>query len=608
MRLVLRILGIVLALALAAGASFVIPTWWGRPYVVDHFYARVFLQLALRHPMLLSQLRVLEPMGIEFHSDDLDDLSMDAQRREAKFVNQQIATLRTYPRPTMTPSQKLSRDVLEWFLADQKANEPFLFHDYPVNQLFGIQSQLPDFMVNTHALANPRDAENYLRRVGKFGTAFDQVIAGLDYRADHGVIPPRFVLRRVLREIAPMDSLPARENVLYQNFDTKLKKVAKISEADRTKLLARLEAEINNTVRPAYRRLSQTLAKIEARATDDDGVWKLPDGDAYYALRLKSHTTSDLPPDSIHALGMREIDRIQGEMRTILVAEGIHEHDPAVAFQNLSKDPRFHFPAGDEGRKQIVAEYDSILAEAERGLGPLFNLAPKSKLEVRRIPEFKEATSPGAYYDGPAFDGSRPGVFYANLRDPSETERYDMRTLAYHEGIPGHHFQIAIAQEMKGVAFFRRIIPFTAYSEGWALYAERLALEHGFHHDPYSRLGALQAELFRATRLVVDTGIHRKRWTRQQAIDFMTRSTGMPESEVITEIERYIVNPGQACAYKVGQLEILALRQRAIDRMGPRFDLREFHDVVLGNGALPLGLLERQVDEWIARKTGGPEK
>lgn len=607
MRAILRVLGILFAVVLVAGALFVIPTWWGKPWMIDHFYGRVFLQFALRHPMLLSQLRILEPMGIEFHSGKLDDLSMEAQRREIGYVKSQLATLRQYDASKMTPGQKLSRDVLEYFLADQVAAERFQFHDYPVNQLFGIQSQLPDFMVNTHALKNPRDAENYLRRVAQFGRAFDQVIAGLDYRAEHGVIPPRFVLARVREEIAPMDRLPARENVLFRNFDEKTAKIEKLSGAPREKLLSRLEREIDATVKPAYRRLDEALARLEARATDDDGVWKLPDGDAYYTERLKSHTTTDLSADSIHALGLREIARLHDEMRTILAGEGIRDPDPAAALQRLSHDPRFHFSDGEEGRKAILAEYDSILAEAKRGLSPLFDLRPKAKMEVRRIPEFKEATAPGAYYDPPAFDGSRPGVFYANLRSPGETVRYDMRTLAYHEGIPGHHFQIAIAQELKGVPFFRRIIPFTAYSEGWGLYAERLALENGFHRDPYSRLGALQAELFRATRLVVDTGIHRKRWTRREAIDFMTRATGMPESEVTTEIERYIVMPGQACAYKVGQLEILALRQRAMDRLGERFDIREFHDVVLGNGAVPLSILERLVDEWITRESGGPE-
>jgi uncharacterized protein (DUF885 family) len=247
----------------------------------------------------------------------------------------------------------------------------------------------------------------------------------------------------------------------------------------------------------------------------------------------------------------------------------------------------------------ILARYQAILDDANQRLGPLFGVRPKAHLEVKGVPEFKQATAAGAYYQGPSIDGKRPGVFYANLRDPKETHRPDMRTLAYHEGIPGHHFQLTIQSELKGVPFFRRIIPFTAYIEGWGLYAEHLACENGFQQDAYDSLGALQAEVFRAVRLVVDTGIHREQWTRRQAIDYMVHNTGMDSTQVVSEVERYIVDPGQACAYKVGQLDILRLREDAKARLGSRFDVRAFHDVVLSNGALPLSLLERVVDEWV---------
>jgi uncharacterized protein (DUF885 family) len=481
-----------------------------------------------------------------------------------------------------------------------------MFHNYPVNQLFGIQNGLPEFMVNTHQLKKPRDAENYVRRVGKFDAAFDQLLENLKIREEKGIIPPRFVIHHVLRETAPFESLPPRENVLFVNFDKKISFVPKLNNAQRDTLRARLEREIVRSVRPSYGKLRRYLGELERRATNDDGVWKLPDGDAYYVHQLRSHTTSDLPPDSIHALGLREVEQIQGEMRTILAAEGEKAGDPVAALRRLGEQPRFHYANDDSGRSQIIADYDSILAASTERLGALFGRRPKAALEVKPIPEFRQATSPGAYYDPPSFDGSRPGVFYANLRDPGSVVQFDMGTLACHEGIPGHHFQIAIAQELKGVPFFRRIIPFTAYVEGWALYAERLALDNGFYQEPYSRLGALKAELFRAARLVIDTGIHRKHWTREQAIDYMERTTGMARAEVVTEVERYIVSPGQACAYKVGQLQILALRQRAMDQLGPKFDIKKFHDVVLGNGAVPMGILARLVDEWIAREGGGP--
>lgn len=295
--------------------------------------------------------------------------------------------------------------------------------------------------------------------------------------------------------------------------------------------------------------------------------------------------------------------RIHDEMRTLLRARGYRTTDLAMTMNRLLQEPRFRYPPGDSGRALILADYQGIIDDANQRVGALFDVRPKTGVRVERIPEFKEATAPGAYYNPGSMDGSRGGVFYANLRDPAETKRPGMRTLAYHEAIPGHHFQITIQQELKGVPFFRRILPFTAFAEGWGLYAERLALENGFHQDTFDSLGALQADLYRAVRLVVDTGIHRQRWTREQAIGYMVSNTALESTKVVTEIERYIVSPGQACAYKVGQLKILQLRQKAMDALGPRFDIKKFHGVMLTNGSLPLSILERVVDEWIVSET-----
>ena len=287
-------------------------------------------------------------------------------------------------------------------------------------------------------------------------------------------------------------------------------------------------------------------------------------------------------------------------MRTILESAGYEVESIGAAMQALNEDERFRYPDTAEGRQQILDDFTTIVEAADAALDDAFDLRPKAGVEVVRIPEFKEDNSTGAYYDAPPFDGSRPGRFYVNLRGVDEHNRFNMRTLAYHEAVPGHHFQIALAQEMEDVPFFRRIIPFTAYVEGWAHYSETVADEYGFHPDSYSRLGYLQAQLFRAVRLVVDTGIHSRRWTREQALEYMLDNTGMAEIDVVAEIERYIVNPGQACAYKVGQLKILELRERALDELGDAFEIKEFHNVVLRNGAMPLSLLEEQVERWIA--------
>ncbi|MFT4854416.1 MAG: hypothetical protein ACI9YR_002817, partial [Bacteroidia bacterium] len=272
------------------------------------------------------------------------------------------------------------------------------------------------------------------------------------------------------------------------------------------------------------------------------------------------------------------------------------------AIEALKADPRFYYPDTDEGREQILKDYQSILDEVDLAMDNVFSLRPETGMEVQRIPEFKEKTAPGAYYQPPARDGSRPGVFFANLYDIKATPKYGMRTLAYHEGIPGHHFQVTISQELSGLPIFRTLSPFTAYTEGWALYTEQLAWELGFQDDPFDNVGRLQSELFRAVRLVVDTGIHAKKWTRQQAIDYLLTNTGMPESDVVAEIERYIVMPGQATSYKVGMIKILEVREKAKLALGDTFDIKEFHDVVLKNGAVPLDILERLVDNYIREK------
>jgi uncharacterized protein (DUF885 family) len=593
------LLGLLAGVGIAA-AVFLVPTIWLRPWSVDHFYARVFIQFALRHPMLLTSMGFLENTPFRGYADELDDLSVASARAEAEFVERSLRTLRAYDRSRMSPVSRRSAEVMDWFLEDQRRGSAFLFHDYPVNQLAGIQSGLPDFMLTIQPLRRERDARAYVARVEKFPRAFDQTIEGLRLRDSLGVVPPRFVLARVLAEMEGFVARPVEETPLYTHFDARLDSVSGLTPAERERLRARLFGAIESRVVPAYRRLMAEVERLRARATDDDGVWKLPGGDAYYAWTLRHHTTSDLPADTLHALGLAEVERLEAEMRPLLAALGHRGKTIGEAVDRMRRDPRFAFPPGDEGRQRILERYREILADAERRCEALFDVRPKAGLAIERVPPFKERTSPGAYYNAGTLDGSRPGVFFVNLRDPGETRRPDMRTLAYHEGVPGHHFQIAIAQELRGVPFFRRVIPFTAYAEGWGLYAERLALEHGFHQDAEDSLGALQAELFRAVRLVVDTGIHRRRWTRQRAIDYMVEHTGTDTASVVTEVERYIVLPGQACAYKVGQLEILRLRQRAIDRLGSRFDLRRFHDVVLTGGAVPLALLERAVDDWIA--------
>ena len=516
-----------------------------------------------------------------------------------------LADLKSYDRAAQTPAQRLSTRVLAWFIESQLEGEKFRFHDYPVEQLFGVQSQTPDFLINQHRIADRRGAEDYLARLGEVGRKVDQVLEGLAVREQKGVMPPRFVIERVLTEMRGFAGKPAPENPLYKNFAAKVEALAELAATDKQALNARCAQAIEQGVLPAYRKLIGFFEAQLPRPTTDDGVWKLPDGDAYYAYRLRSQTTTRMTPQEVHDLGLSEVARVEAEMKSILTVQSQLQpgQSPAQALARLARDPRFLYPNTDDGRKAALADYTKMIEDQLARSRAVIGLVPKAPIEVKRVPEFKQATAPAAYYSPPALDGTRPGVFYANLRDMSEVPQFGMRTPALHEGVPGHHFQIALAQEQSSGPTFRRVLPFTAYAEGWALYAEWLGTELGvYKDDPFGDLGRLQAEMFRAVRLVVDTGIHYKHWTRERAIAYLQDMTGMPEGGVVSEIERYIVNPGQACAYKVGMLSIRAARDRAQKALGPRFDAaaeKAFHDVVLGGGALPLEVLDEQVDAWI---------
>jgi uncharacterized protein (DUF885 family) len=394
-----------------------------------------------------------------------------------------------------------------------------------------------------------------------------------------------------------------QDNPLVTTFVARMKNAQGLDAAEQASLAGEATEAVANGVYPAYARMTAALeTQRPAALTQAAGVGRLPDGAAYYALALKQMTTTDYTPEQVHALGLSEAARVSAEMDALLKSQGLSNGTVAERVQALHKDPRFLLPNTDEGRAQLLAKYQQILDEVNARMPEYFRTVPPEKLQVERVPTAAEDSTAGAYYQPAAMDGSRPGTFFVNLRDVGETATWTMKTLAYHEGIPGHHFQIATAMHLKGLPLIRQQTLYAAYAEGWALYAERFAAEIGMYKDdPFGDLGRLEAELFRAARLVVDTGLHAKDWTREQAIAYMVGTTGMNESEVITEVERYMGQPGQACAYKVGQLKILELRERAKAELGAKFDLKDFHAVVLENGGVPLTSLEELVNEWIAR-------
>lgn len=571
-----------------------------RPFSINHFFERIMLQFALGVPEILTMLRIFERVGIHSHNKKLNDESDAFKKKQNARLRRNLAILKSYDRNKLNLREQLSYDIMEWFLQDFVDGQAYDYHDYPINQLFGIQNQLPTFMATLHQIRNKRDARHYIIRLSKFGQKFAQVIEGLKIRASRGVLPPLFVFNKVLQEMQSFVSVPAEENILYVNMAEKLTKITALSAAEQDALLKCTKVEIEQTVYPAYQALSAYFAELKEQATTDDGVWKLPQGGEYYQYQLRHYTTTKLTAAEIHDIGLSEVSRIQSEMADVLAGLGHTGKPPIALMDDLSQDPRFTYPDDNEARLQALRDYQAMIDRIEQSIGHLFDIRPKGKVVVDRIPEFKEKTAPGAYYNPSAMDGSRPGVFSVNLQKMSV--KFHMETLAFHEAVPGHHFQLAIQQELKGLPTFRKVIPFTAYAEGWALYAEKLIYEHDLFSDGYSRLGYLASELFRAVRLVVDTGLHYKQWTREQAIEYMSANTGTSRNSVIIEVERYIVMPGQATAYKIGELEILRLRDKAKTALADSFDIREFHNVILKNGSVPLVILARLVDEYIAAR------
>ena len=602
-----------LLILLFIGAVWVVNLIWFRPFSIRHFYDKVFFTFALQNPQMVSGMGL--PVLSDIYNDQMNDYSLEKDTADFKFLKKIISDLDEYDYESQSNANKLNTDILRSFLNMQVEGEKFMYYGYPINQMGGIQNGLPSFMESTHLIKDKEDAEAYINRLNQFPRIIDDVMEGLKLREEMKIIPPTFVIDRVLTEMKgfvgivedgsvqqEIDDDPVRKNILFFSFEEKLDEFGKLDDYEKDELLEQVYLAVNESVFPSYQKLIHYFEYLYSKSDARDGVWKFPDGEEYYRYELKSTTTIDIDPEEVHNIGLAEVERIENEMWNILISQGYDDTTRSAAdyILALNKEERFLFPNDDEGRAMAIKEYQEIIDYINANLDDLFNLRPESIVEVRRVPEFREEGSAGAYYSSPALDGSRPGVFYANLRDMNEVVKFGMKTLAYHEAIPGHHFQIAIAQELEDLPMFRRVLNFTSYAEGWALYAERLAWENGFYeNDPFGDLGRLQAEMFRSVRLVVDSGIHYKKWTRAEAIDYMVNHTGISRSEVTTEIERYIVWPGQATGYKIGMIKILEFRDKAMNQLGDRFDIKEFHDVVLGNGALPLEILEQLVDEYI---------
>jgi len=604
---ILGLLGVIVLAVLWFVYSFV----WGTPPNIHLAVERFALRTVLADPELLTQVGLLDNTPLDFHSGQLTDVSPRGEAFRRKIDQEGLALIRRYDRSELRGEKRLTYDLMGWYFEQNLDGHRFDYHwtessvfmgPYPVNHVCGVQVDLIQFLSTHHRIRGRRSLRRYQRRLEGVGWKFAGLRAGLNARKAMGVVPPRFVLEKSLAQIHDFLEDPIEKNPLYTHAIDQMAQSKRYSRRAQARWAQRLKRVIENDVKPAYRALAADVQELLAVATEDDGVWKLPEGEAYYAHLLRQHTTTDLTAKEIHQIGLDEVQRISCAVGECLIELGLPSHEPGKQLKALREDPRYHF-VGKHPRKAIIENYQAILNEVNRRTPEIFSHGPLDQISVKRLPEFKEPDSPIAYAQPPGMGGSKPGTLWLNLREPANVYTWGMRTLAYHEGIPGHVYQMAQAQKLRGLPSFRRAYAYNAYVEGWALYAEHLGWELGLE-DTLSNLGRLQALLWRAVRLVIDTGIHALRWTRQEAIDYMVAKTGLPERDVITEVERYIVMPGQACAYYIGYLKLLALRQKAQATLGEDFDLKAFHDVIINHGGLPLTLLTQVVNAYIDRTAG----
>lgn len=545
-------------------------------------------------------------VGVRAHlRSRLDDYSTRGRAMDLARARAELAALRKIDRSMLSAAARVDYDVVEYGLSNAiAANQRFSygsaggrFSPYVISQLTGAYRNIPSFLDNDHPIDSAEDAAAYLARLAAFPTALDQSLERQREDAAAGVFAPDYILDMALNQLRTLRGQPAASSQLVTSL-TRRAAARKLG----TNYGAAAETIVAERVYPALDRQIALITDLRARATHDAGVWRLPDGEAYYAGALEAATTTKLGPDEVHRLGLEQVAALQAELDPILRGAGLTRGTAGERLAELNKRPDQLYPNTDEGRAALLADLNRQIAAMYERLPQAFATLPKASVEARRVPPLIQAGSAGAYYDRAPLDNSRPGIYYINLRDTFDRPKFGLPTLTYHEAVPGHHLQGSLAQESSEIPLIRRHSFYSAYGEGWALYAEQLADEMGMYEgNPLGRAGMLQSFLFRATRLVVDTGIHAKRWSREQATDYFIRTTGIARGRSQSEIDRYTVWPGQATSYKVGHTRWVNLREEAKTRLGARFDLREFHQVLL-QGAMPLTILERVVRERIAAR------
>ena len=566
---------------------------------------QAFLDAAFDAQVALSP-GALTSLGSKERYGELDDYTPAAEERQFALGESQLAEMRRrFDEGRLSPAERLSRRLFEYQAEQGREGRQWREYGFVFTANGSPAGTIPVFLINNHRVDTVADAEAYVSRLREVERVGGEIATRFESRAAKGIVPPAFVFepatadaRKVLTG-APFG--PGPDSAVWADFQAKVGKL-NADAATKARLLEQGRAAMTGPFRTGIQRMITSLETVRPRATSNDGVWRLPNGDAYYAYRVRQSTTTDLTPDQIHQIGLSEVARIQGEMEVIKRQVGFNGTLQQF-FAELKSNSRFEYPNTEAGRQQYLTDSRAYIAQVMAKAPQYFHRLPKAPLEVRAVEKFREATSSVAFYNSPAPNGSRPGIYYVNLADMGQVLKPQTEGIAYHEGAPGHHFQIAFAQELGELPKFRRFGGYGAYGEGWGLYSEKLGKEMGGFQDPYSEFGGLSTELWRAVRLVVDTGLHSKRWSRDRAVAYLRDNSLLSERDVNREINRYITNPGQATSYKIGQLKISELRTEAERALGPRFDVRDFHAVVLDNGSMPLAVLEQQVRSYIAAKS-----
>jgi len=538
-------------------------------------------------------------------NDDSDELQDKLHQRNQGYLEQMRQKFHLSDELNTSGLDDLSSRLFVQMLQGKMDDYKWRHYSYPVEQMHGMHSSIPAFLINVHSISNTEDAKAYIARVKGLRSKVAQLITNLETRKNKGIIAPRFAFDHVIDDCKKLlKGKPFEQKgddcALLADFKKKLGK-SNISQPEQQLLTSQLSNALEAEMKPMYLGLVGYLEQLQKLADGNKGVWALPDGGNFYKYRLKKITTTSLEPNDIFELGQNEVNRIHNEMRAIM-KQVDYNKDLQSFFDFMRKDKQFYYSNDAGGKEAYISEAKKIIGAMNLRLDELFITKPKADLIVKPVEAFREKSAGKAFYNRPAPDGSRPGVYYANLYDMSEMPKYQMEALAYHEAIPGHHMQLAIAQELKDIPMFRKYGSFTAYIEGWGLSSEYIPKELGFYQDPYSDFGRLAMELWRSCRLVADVGIHEKKWTREQAIEFYKKNTPNPEGDCIKMVERHFVMPGQATAYKIGMLKIMELKKRAEQMLGSKFDIRGFHEVILKDGAVPLNIMEEHIMKWIESK------